>query len=123
MSGIEWLLDTNVMIGLLQRNSEALQLIRDHQVVTGRCAYSAITRMELLGFPALTTEDEAAVHALLARMVYLPVTLEIEDTAILLRRQRRIKLPDAIIAATAKVHRLTLLTLDRALLKVFSEKG
>ncbi len=66
--------------------------------------------MELLSFPALTAEEEATIHTLLARMVYLSVTLEIEDVAIAIRRQHRIKLPDAIIAATAKVHRLELLT-------------
>jgi len=110
VSGIEWLLDTNIVIGLLQRHSEALRLIHDRRVLTGRCAYSAVTRMELLSFPALTAEEEATIHTLLARMVYLSVTLEIEDVAIAIRRQHRIKLPDAIIAATAKVHRLELLT-------------
>jgi len=119
VSGIEYLLDTNIVIGLFKRHSETLALIRDRYVTIGRCAYSAITRMELLGYPGLTADDEATIQTLLARMVYLPVTLEIEDMAISIRRQRRIKLPDAIIAATAKVHRLELLTLDKDCSKRF----
>lgn len=50
--------------------------------------------------------------------VYLPITREIEDQAIALRRQRRIKLPDALIAATALHNGLELLTLDAGLLSV-----
>ena len=39
----------------------------------------------------------------------------VEDAAITLRRTRRLKLPDAIVAATARVHGLELLTLDDVL--------
>ncbi len=123
MSGIEYLLDTNILIGLLERHPETVTLIHGHRVTVGQCAYSAITRMELLGYPGLTAGDEATIQALLARMAYLPVTLDIEDRAIAIRRRHRIKLPDAIIAATAKVHHLKLLTLDKALRKVAASES
>lgn len=43
---------------------------------------------------------------------------EIENAVVALRRTRKLKLLDAMIAATAQVHELTLLTLDRDLLAV-----
>ena len=48
-------------------------------------------------------------------MVYFPLTSAIEDSAISLRRQRKVKLPDAIIAATASVHSLELISADKDL--------
>jgi len=51
----------------------------------------------------------------LSNFTYLPTSSELENLAIALRRTRRLKLPDALIAATAIYHGLELLTLDQAL--------
>lgn len=45
----------------------------------------------------------------------MPISLAVEDEAIRLRGTHNIKLPDAIIAATALVLRAELLTHDKAL--------
>jgi len=45
----------------------------------------------------------------------------IEDATIQIRRQYGLKTPDAIIAATASVHNLELLTLDQQLANRMSE--
>jgi len=58
----------------------------------------------------------------LSNFNYLPITSEIEDIAIVFRRTRKMKLPDAIIAATAKHHGLELLSLDKALVTILSNK-
>jgi len=115
MSGVKYLLDTNVIIGLFNRTQDALQMLAARNLRSNECGYSAITRMELLGYPGITGEEETAIRRLLSRLSYLPLTRDIEDTAIPVRRARRVKLPDAIIAATAKVHGLELLTLDKEL--------
>ncbi|MBN6739918.1 PIN domain-containing protein [Acidithiobacillus sp. MC6.1] len=52
------------------------------------------------------------VQQLLARMHYLPITAAIEDATIAFRQKHTGKLPDAIIAGTATLHQLELLTLD-----------
>jgi toxin FitB len=67
---------------------------------------SVINRMELLGFqdvPATIQEfaDTARIY---------PLDDEVEAKTIALRKLYRLKLPDAIIAATAMVHDLKLLT-------------
>ena len=79
------------------------------------CAYSSITRMELLSYPALTPVDKQAIESLLKCMVYLAITPEIENETIEFRSRYKTKLPDSIIAATAKHHQLELLTLDKKL--------
>lgn len=54
--------------------------------------------------------EETRLRELLRRFAILPVTLEVADEAALIRRERRLKLPDAIILATARVHELVLVT-------------
>jgi predicted nucleic acid-binding protein len=114
MSG-KYLLDTCFLIGLQQRNPEALRLLEEFPLELAECAYSVITRVELLSFPSLSGEDELTVRALLSAMRALPLSGPVEDEAIRIRRQRRVKLPDALILGTARAHGLKLLTLDRHL--------
>jgi len=113
MSGIKYLPDTNIIIGLLKGREPAVNALKGINITD--CGYSAVTRMELLGFPGITPEEERAIHNLLERMTHLSLTPMVEDLTIQIRRQHRLKLPDAIIAATAKAHRLALLTLDKEL--------
>lgn len=75
----------------------------------GRLAYSVITRAELLA--GSDAEDEANVRRLLAGMDEIPVDRRIAGRAGSLRRATpRLRMPDALIAATAVVHSLTLYT-------------
>lgn len=112
MSGADFLLDSNVLIGLLNGHAPALQLLKQHQATPTRCAYSSITRMEVLGWADITPQQEAVITALFASMEHLPITDAVENATIRLRRTRKIKIPDAIIAATALTCELELLTLD-----------
>ncbi|MDD5215530.1 MAG: type II toxin-antitoxin system VapC family toxin [Methylococcales bacterium] len=115
MNGIKFLLDTNIIIGLYENNSDVFMLLKIKGVSIKNCAYSAVTRMELLSFPALTPTDKNSIELLLNNMVYLGITPEIEHETIEFRRLHKTKLPDSIIAATAKHHQLELLTLDKKL--------
>jgi predicted nucleic acid-binding protein len=115
MPGANFLLDSNVLIGLLNGHALALELLQQHQATPARCAYSSITRMEVLGWAEITPLQETAISALLAVMEYVPITLAVENSTIHLRRTRKIKLPDAIIAATAMTFGMELLTLDEGL--------
>jgi predicted nucleic acid-binding protein len=112
MSGVSYLLDTNVILGMLKSNPEVMAMVSSMGLMSKQCAYSAITRMELLGYPGITTGEDSLIRQRLAKLTYLAITTEIEDKAIDLRRARRVKLPDALIASTAMIHGLTLLTMD-----------
>jgi hypothetical protein len=112
-------LDINVVIGVLKEVTPAVERLRSIGDDTP-LAYSAITRMELMGYPDLTDDERAAIESTLATMTYIGLTRAIEDRTIALRRNHRIKLPDAIIAATALESSYRLLTLDDALATVFA---
>lgn len=115
MSGLRFLLDTNFLLGMMKSAPAVQAMLQRLAPLTGQCAYSAVTRMELLGFPGITEAEEALIKSRLHELTYLALDRQIEDSAIALRRQRRIKLPDAMIAATALTHGLELLTLDEGL--------
>lgn len=107
------LLDTNVILGVLKGSFEWARVNGLQDAQAEECAYSAITRVELLGFPGMTAEEDGAIRQLLDNLAYLPLTRLIEDEAIAIRRgPKKIKLPDALILATAKAHALRLITLD-----------
>jgi len=115
MNGIKYLLDTNMVIGFLQRSPLVLALFQSKQIKITECAYSSITRMELLSFSSLSLSEQLVIESLLSRMSYLAITHAIEDATIIFRRVHKTKLPDSIIAATAKHYQLELLTFDKKL--------
>jgi hypothetical protein len=120
MNGGKYLLDTNFILGLLKADPLVFAQLSSRQLHVGECSYSAITRMELLGFHNITRDEETLIKQKLDRLTYLPLTENIENIVIALRQSRKIKLPDAIIAATALFNDLELLTLDQHLLSVMS---
>lgn len=115
MSGTNSLLDTNIIIGIVKGNDEILAVLRNRAIEIDNCAYSFISRIELLGYPKITNAEIKDIQNILAAMTYLPMTQLVEDMAIQIRRQYKLKIPDAIIAAMAKVNNLDLITLDQQL--------
>lgn len=73
-------------------------------------AISFITRIELLAWPQLQTPEEIEFSQFIdnATVYYCSERIILQTIAI--RKQYKLKLPDAIIAATAVVHNLTLLS-------------
>lgn len=123
MSGAKWLLDTNVVIGLLKMQPAVIALLEAQALDFGQIAVSQITRMELLGFPNLEKEEESTILEFLQHCQVILLDESIEQQATRLRRTRPCKLPDAIIAATAQVHQLVLLTLDQRLADIFAMRS
>lgn len=115
MSGIKYLLDTNIIIGMYERSPDVISLFENKHTVINECAYSSVTRMELLGFPEISANEIKIISALLSQMTQLSIDRTIEDKTIDLKQQHRIKLPDALILATAINHNIELLTLDKKL--------
>ena len=91
------LLDSNILIYAGQTGHEFL----DAWIGSPNARMSAISIPEVLGYPGLTAEDEAIFEAWFAELRIEAVTEPILRRAAALRRQRRMKLGDAIIAATA----------------------
>ncbi len=108
-----FLLDTNAIIYYLQGQPAWMRFV-DDTPMTERFA-SVITRMELLSWRGLTETGENRVKAFLIDMAVVGVTKEVESAAVALRKSAGIKLPDAVIAATALVSDATLITRDQRL--------
>jgi predicted nucleic acid-binding protein len=108
-------LDTNAIIDFLKEKPQAfdlLAMIDEHE-----CFVSIITRLELLKFPAITSEEEERILDFLELVPILPLNADIANETIALSRATRLKLPDAIIGATALVHGAELVTADPHFLK------
>ena len=120
MIGARFHLDTNVIIGLLEGPGAARALLDAHGATTATPAVSQITRIELLSFQALTGDDEARIRTSLAAFPIVLLDAAVEEATIALRRRTKLKLPDAIVAASASVHGLKLLTLDQQLESISS---
>ena len=97
------LIDTDVFIDHL-RGHRALKTDRH------RLHYSVITRAELFAGTSAT----AIVSDLLGPLRELPVDRAVAERAGRVRREFDVRLPDAVIAATALVHRLGLVTRNRS---------
>lgn len=108
MNGERFLIDTHIFI-LLFNERLAVGLPQ------GKLGYSIITEMELRSFPKLTSEEESFILEKLSNLTIYGIDNTIKEKTILLRRATRLKLPDAIIAATAIVNNAVLLTNDKEL--------
>ncbi len=98
-------LDTNAVLYLLMgRLADPLP--------PGEYVVSVITEIELLSFPALDAPGELRIRRLLTEVDVVSLTAAIKEQAVALRRQYRLKIPDAIIAATAVALDAELLTND-----------
>ena len=95
MNGIDYLADTNAILYFLSGND----CMRPY--IFCKFAFSIISEMELLSYSKITSTEETSIRGFLEKSCSIPVTDEIKNTTILLRRKYNIKLPDAIIAATS----------------------
>ncbi len=116
---IHYLLDTNIVIGILKGDTQTKSILADTSAEISDYAVSQITRMELLSFPELQQNEEKAITRFLSSIQVIPLCEAVENRTITFRKHFRCKLPDAIIAATALHHGLSLITLDKALMETF----
>lgn len=71
---------------------------------------SALSYVEVLGYHRLTEQERQDFTEFFRLAVIIPISQPVLDRAVRLRQQRRMTLGDAIIAGTALVHNLTLVT-------------
>jgi predicted nucleic acid-binding protein len=116
MSGIEKLvLDTNAVINILN-NKEKFRFLSE-AFPDNEKVVSVITQIELLGYPDITKEIDELIRSFLDGIVIILPDIEIVETAIQIRRNKpTLKLPDAIIAASAIALNATLVTNDNDVL-------
>lgn len=104
-------LDTNVVIYLVNGQLRAPLPLK-------RFLVSVITRIELLGWKDLGLVEEAAIRKVLGEVREVGLEEAIILQAIELRKSTSLRVPDAIVAATALVTGADLVTLDKTFLGV-----
>lgn len=105
MNGNSALLDSNIII-YLSKNELPFTIFDDFD----RLLISVISYMEVLGFKFSNNEEESFVKELIYLFEVRFVDQNVAEKVIEIRKQNRIRLPDAIIAATADVDNLCLVT-------------
>ena len=73
---------------------------------------SIITEIELLSYPSLSPSEAEQIRNFLSKLSIIGIDDSIKNTTISLRKQYRLKLPDAIVAATTQSLNALLLTND-----------
>jgi toxin FitB len=105
-----YLVDTNILIYHFDDSIPTTSKGKIHLIFKKHFNVSVITRMEFLGFRGHTADSFEKAE----RFLSFDTSIGLEDTVIAkvieLRRGSSIKLPDAVIAATALVYNLTLVT-------------
>ncbi|EKR62740.1 PIN domain protein [Leptospira weilii str. 2006001853] len=104
---LKFLLDTNVVIDHLANElPEPAANFIDNLLP----AVSIISKIELLGWHKASKEDIEQIQYFVSLAHVFPLDESVERETIRLRQILKIKTPDAIIAATALVHDLTLVS-------------
>ena len=117
MNGTRLLLDSSFLIEYLTGSATAVEFMDRATANENLLAASQITRIEVLSWPSLDEDIEAQIKGFLQNIEIHPITEAVERHTIALRRNKKLKLPDAIIAATALSFNSVLVTSDAKLLK------
>lgn len=109
--GIKYLWDTNTVIYFLQKQFPAVaEKFVDGTLQDSPPAISAITEIELLCWKTDNQKDLEVLHNFIEEAMVFELEKTIKLKTAEIRKVHKIKLPDAIIAATALIHNLTLIT-------------
>jgi predicted nucleic acid-binding protein len=112
VSGTSFLVDTNILI-YLQNGIPSIE-----QYLNAEFFISDITVLEYLGVKGLSVAQISARKMVIEACHIINFNTTIRDAAIELKQQYNVKIPDAIIAATALINRKVLLTADKDFKKI-----
>lgn len=112
MSGHNLLVDTNFLIYLLNGNLVITPYLNNHFFV------SEITEMEMLGVRNLSSTVLSIRKRLIENCFIVNFNSDIKEIAIRIKQKSPIKLPDAIVAASAMYMGFPLITADSDFTKI-----
>jgi predicted nucleic acid-binding protein len=109
MEQSQYLIDTNVVIDYLGQKlpTSGMEFVSD--VIDNISNVSAVTKIEVLGFNAPSEHYQVLIDFMNDSTIW-HLTDNIIDVSIEVRKKHKTKLPDAIIAATALVHGLIIVS-------------
>jgi len=110
--GRKILIDTNIAIGYIGNRLSPKSMDELDTIFDAEYHISVINKIELLGYPNLDRNEEDKFNLLINHSILHPIDNKIIEETISIRKGHKIKLPDAIIAATCLVNGLDILTLN-----------
>lgn len=100
------LIDSNIIIYAAKPEySELRKFIAEHAP-----AVSAVSYVEVLGYHKLSEQERQYFEEFFAATNILAISHEVLERAVRLRQMRKMTLGDSLVAGTALVHELTLVT-------------
>jgi hypothetical protein len=108
MSGIDLFVDTNILVNLAEGKKEVDQYLEGNSLFI-----SVISEIELLGWHKITNQQKNFFQKLLNDCTVIGLINPIKELSIELRQKHRIKLPDAVIAASSIYLDIPLITQDQ----------
>lgn len=115
--GLKVVLDTNAIIALLRGKYDVIELVTKAEHVS----ISVVSKLEFLAFEGLTEKDRNVFLKFCERIHIYELNSNDEklmDLIIVIKKKYKLKLPDAIIAATAIIHDTILITEDKDFSKI-----
>jgi len=113
MNGNNLLLDTNIVLYLLNGEQTLIPLLEEKKLYI-----SFITQLETLGYKEITVEEQEKINQFLSECIIIDINPVIKDYTIRLRQQYDLKLPDSIIIATSLYLNIPVITADSEFKKV-----
>ena len=106
--GTEYLIDSNALIDFC--NGKLPITGRELLFSVEQPKISVITQIEVFGFPGIDRKEEKLLNDFVSIAFIHPVDMRIAMKTIEIKKKTRVKLPDALIAATALIHGLVLIS-------------
>jgi predicted nucleic acid-binding protein len=94
-------LDTNCLIYYFKGEEKVIDLIQNLILERAPIFISIITKVEILAYPEITPGEEKTFLEMMKNMILIEFDDKLANFVVNLRRKHKIKLPDAIIAATS----------------------
>ena len=105
-----YLFDTNILIYYFADTLPEQEIIKIERILKESFCISIITKIEFFGFEKYSSDEFSRELEFIGHADVIPLTDEIADRVINLRRNIRIKIPDAVIAATCLEGKYILIT-------------
>jgi predicted nucleic acid-binding protein len=108
MSGKEILVDTNIILYLLDGSDTLVKILQGKDIYL-----SFITELELIGYKENTPKRDQQIAELLNDCSIISMNNLIKEKYTEIRKNHHLKLADAIIAATAIAFNMPIITADK----------
>jgi predicted nucleic acid-binding protein len=108
--GTRYLLDSNIVIDYIANLYSGKELQWLNQIIDEEINVSVITKIEVLSFDPDKDDNYPILVGFFETSNIFELTDEIVDKTIQIRQKQKIKLPDAVIASTALVNGLILVS-------------